>query len=656
MTDVQPSLDHALNLFRRGDAAAAREAAAAALQRTPEDGRLLHFLGSLSCHTGALAEGADYLRRALQVNPGDVASRVNLVRALIDMGESDEALQLCSATPAAHVELSRMRGHLLQAQGRNEEAVAAYEAVVTERPGDWEIWNNLGNARRALGDATGAVDALGQAAAHKPEIPAIHINLASAFADAGDLESALGAYRRAFELVPGDIEIRLEMARILRDLRRFKEALDLLRRGRSTPEELVEMGRNYSALWSLEDAEKAYRGALAQKRDFAEAWLELGIVVERAGRIEDVEPVIAEARIAGIEEDRLAYLRALLLQRQGRIEEALEWAQRAPVELDPARTQRLIAKLADKAGRPDLSFAAAAESNRIAARERPGSYELAAAYREQVAALSRVVTESWYAGWSPAPPPSKRPAPAFLVGFPRSGTTLLDTLLMGHPATHVLEEVPLLDRVMTEIGDLERIATFSADEIEHYRGVYFAALDETNPPESATLVVDKLPLNILGAPLIHRLFPEARFILALRHPCDVAISCFMQDFELNKAMANFLDIRDTAVLYDQVFSFWEACRNMMPLDVFEVRYETLVADAESVMRPLAGFLGLEWNDGILDHERTAAARGTISTPSYNQVTQRLYSESSGRWQRYREQLEPVLPVLLPWAERLGYDD
>ncbi|HEV2867529.1 MAG TPA: sulfotransferase, partial [Allosphingosinicella sp.] len=244
----------------------------------------------------------------------------------------------------------------------------------------------------------------------------------------------------------------------------------------------------------------------------------------------------------------------------------------------------------------------------------------------------------------------------FLVGFPRSGTTLLDTILMGHGQTHVLEEIPLLERVMAQVGGMERLADLDAAEIGRLREVYFASLDETAPPPLGATVIDKLPLNILGAPLIHRLFPDARFIFALRHPCDVALSCFTQGFELNDAMANFLEIEATAELYDKVMTFWQRCRDTLPLRVFELRYENLVADAEGAVRPLLEFLGLEWDPAVLDHHRTAAARGVISTPSYNQVTQRLYRHASGRWSAYREQLAPALPLLLPWARRFGYSD
>jgi hypothetical protein len=159
---------------------------------------------------------------------------------------------------------------------------------------------------------------------------------------------------------------------------------------------------------------------------------------------------------------------------------------------------------------------------------------------------------------------------------------------------------------------------------------------------------------MLGAPLIHRLFPDARFIFAARHPCDAVLSCFMQDFVLNPAMANFLTLEDSARLYDLALVFWTRARQILPLHVHTLRYEALVEDKERELRALLAFLGLDWDARVLDNEATAKARGPIATPSYAQVAQPLYTRARGRWERYREQMKPVLPILLPWAKRLGY--
>ncbi|MGZ8997692.1 MAG: sulfotransferase family protein, partial [Allosphingosinicella sp.] len=271
----------------------------------------------------------------------------------------------------------------------------------------------------------------------------------------------------------------------------------------------------------------------------------------------------------------------------------------------------------------------------------------------RVRALTDMLTPDYASGWPTNAPAGRRP-PIFLVGFPRSGTTLLDTMLMGHPVLHVLEEEPILQRVGYSLGDFERLPSLDDAEVERLRALYFEELDRFDPAASAKIVVDKLPLNILGAPLIHRLFPDARFIFAQRHPCDVVLSCFMQNFELNAAMANFLDLGDSARLYDQVLAFWERCRALFPLNVHVLRYEALVEDVEAELRPLIDFLDLPWDERLLDHQATAASRGAISTPSYAQVAEPIYKRASGRWERYRAQMEEVLPILMPWAERLGY--
>ncbi len=250
----------------------------------------------------------------------------------------------------------------------------------------------------------------------------------------------------------------------------------------------------------------------------------------------------------------------------------------------------------------------------------------------------------------------------FLVGFPRSGTTLLDTILNSHRAIHVVEERPAVRNMRNALERLpggypDGLAALDPADLAALRQIYFAELDRhLEPQDRSAVVVDKLPLNIIEAGLIQRIFPQARFLFAQRHPCDCVLSCFMQNFEVNDAMANFLDLGDAAVLYDKVMTLWQQYRTVLPLAVHTVRYESLVEGFEETLTPLLAFLGVGWDDGVRRYAETASRRGIINTPSYDQVTQPLYTRSLGRWQRYAEQMAPVLPILLPWARRFGYDD
>jgi hypothetical protein len=163
-----------------------------------------------------------------------------------------------------------------------------------------------------------------------------------------------------------------------------------------------------------------------------------------------------------------------------------------------------------------------------------------------------------------------------------------------------------------------------------------------------------MPLNMLAVPLIRALFPGARFVFAQRHPCDCVLSGFMQSFVASEPMSSFLTIEGAADFYDAAMRLWTGSIEAMPIDSHTIIYEELVEDPEAVLKPLVQLLGLEWEDRLLDHRGSARSRGAIVTPSYDQVTKPLSTRPVGRWTRYREQLGPVLPVLLPWAERLGY--
>lgn len=157
------------------------------------------------------------------------------------------------------------------------------------------------------------------------------------------------------------------------------------------------------------------------------------------------------------------------------------------------------------------------------------------------------------------------------------------------------------------------------------------------------------------APLLHRLFPDAKVILVERHPCDVVLSCFMANFQLNPAMRSFVDLEEAARTYDAVFDLWTRATDLLPINVHRVRYERMVEDLETEMRALLSFLGRQWDPAVLDNQASAARREHIRTASYAQVVEPIYKRSSGRWQRYREHLKPVLPILSRWAERMEYE-
>jgi hypothetical protein len=246
----------------------------------------------------------------------------------------------------------------------------------------------------------------------------------------------------------------------------------------------------------------------------------------------------------------------------------------------------------------------------------------------------------------------------FLIGFPRSGTTLLDQILDAHPALHTMEEKPAIDIVKQAVERLtggypDALASLTAEDTVKLRRVYFAEVARFMGGVPQGILVDKMPLNTIEVGLIHRLFPRARILLALRHPCDVVLSGFMQAFKPNAAMVHFGDLADTARFYASVMGLWRRYAEVLPLEVLTTRYEDLVTDFEAETRRILAFLELPWDDSVLTYAERAKSRA-IATPSYHQVVQPIYARSVGRWRNYREQMADVLPLLRPFVDVFGY--
>ena len=195
----------------------------------------------------------------------------------------------------------------------------------------------------------------------------------------------------------------------------------------------------------------------------------------------------------------------------------------------------------------------------------------------------------------------------------------------------------------------------TAEQIERIRARYFETADEFLKGDLCGLLIDKMPLNIVHVAMMWRIFPQAKMILALRHPYDVCLSCFMQNFEIGPAMANFFTLEDAANLYAKVMTLWQKFIDVLPLDVHVVKYENFVTDFETETAALLKFLGSEWHESMADYTAHAKSRTRIATVSYDQVVQPIYQSAQYRWKRYRDQIGASLDPLKPFVESFDYE-
>lgn len=481
---------------------------------------------------------------------------------------------------------------------------------------------------------------------------------------AGDLATALDALELALRIEPRHAELWTGMAELLHDLGRDVDAQAAIERALAlAPDDRAASLFGSIIANGLGDATKAEailrRLLTAQPFDSA-ARANLASLLERGNRHDDAEREAREGLKSAPHEPllNLVVAQCAFHRRDFDSSELFLGRVRDAPGLIPQHAAYLAAQLLDARGRPAEAYAAFADANRVAAANSARVGIDPARSLAQLVAELGIFSDEWVAGWDPLEAPTPLPfTPAFLIGFPRSGTTLLEQILDAHPGIAALDEQPFLeDQFNASAIDYPwGLATLAPAERESLRAGYAASVLRYRPEAAGRVVVDKYPLKLARVGAIHRLLPEARYILALRHPYDVVLSCFMQEFGANPAMANFFTLEGAARYYDAAMALWQRHRAQHPLAVVTVRYEALVDDLESQVRPALEHLGVGWDARVEGFAAHALGRGWIRTPSYQQVSQGLYTSARARFTKYLPHFSAEARALLdPWVARHGY--
>jgi tetratricopeptide (TPR) repeat protein len=632
-----------------------------ALSEGGDTAALAAMLGMLYSRAGDQEHAVEHLRAANSARPQDAVIANNLANVLVQLDRHGEAFDVLTAEVLAADrggQLTKLRAYLAQVTDQFDIAVRCYEEIVARDPQDCESWNNLGNARRGNGDYAGGVEALRRATELDRGSAPIRLNLSAALIGAGEWNAAEAELRQLAADFPDDAKPLRELHALLKEQARDEEALAAIQaaveRSPGDVELLLGLASHLSYMLASNAAEAVYRRVLNIDRENTLAHLGLAVCFDLTNRTEELSALVSDAETRGAGPDAVNFMRALDHRRAKRFAAGIAALDQVPADLESARQAHLLGQLLEGVGRYDEAFQAYAEMNELASRD-GNVQERAANYRDLVRQRCDATTSEWARRWRAEAQTDPRPTPVFLVGFPRSGTTLLDTMLMGHPSVEVLEEEQTLHKAFELFANYEDVPTADDDHIRAARDAFFAAAGELTPLKPGNLLVDKNPLVMNAVPLVKRLFPDARIILALRHPCDVVLSCYVTNFKLNDGMASFTRLDTAAELYDISFRYLERVQEVIPLPTHKIVYENVVADRDPELRTLFDFLGLGWHDAVLDHETTAKGRGRIKTASYAQVIEPIYQRSAGRWLNYRKHLEPVFPVLRPWAEKFGYE-
>jgi tetratricopeptide (TPR) repeat protein len=527
-------------------------------------------------------------------------------------------------------------------------------------------------ARAATVDVQRAIELAAGAKADGLADPLLNRLVAIGLRQAGRFEEAIAELGLGLALDPQNAQLMTDVGFCLLELGRRREAGQVLgvavKLAPASAETNFAYGWAAQSVGSLNVADSAFKRAIALDPNHADTLA--GLSGLAAGRREwDAARSYAEraAAIDPRQTDALMNLARIDLG-QGHLE-AAETQLRRIIELRHLKPQAraasriLLGDTLDAAGRYREALDAYAEG-KSELREQfahifdaPQTNSASDGARRILSEFLETPPEAWS---SRARATSAGPARAhaFLVGFPRSGTTLLEQVLASHPDVVALDERPALidaeEEFLIQAGGVKRLAGVVGALLEPFRQAYWKRVGEFGVNPASKVFIDKHPLSTARLPLISKIFPQAKIIFAIRDPRDVVLSCFRRNFNMNAAMYEFNTLDGAAKSYDTLMTAAQVYFERLPVEMFQLRYEALVSNFEGEARRLCEFLGIDWTEAMKDFATTASTR-LIATPSGSQVARGLYTEGAGQWRNYAFALEPVMPILQPWIEKFGYD-
>lgn len=428
---------------------------------------------------------------------------------------------------------------------------------------------------------------------------------------------------------------------------------------------LIRLAESCKGLKQFEQAADYYCDAIKADPANVVAYLPAFNLLERMGQLERASEIVADGLASIPDHPDLKYLLGKFEYRNNRHAEAEElYRQAIEAGPDPRALHFIMSEYAgikDRLQKYDEAMDVCTEAQRLASQV-PGVADVNKALSLDFIEKSR----RWFepgdvSDWSEASFGGRK-APVFLVGFPRSGTTLTEEILLAHPDLAVTDEVQTLQAksyfmseiLGREIEFPEGLGGLSHDEVQTWRNEYFAGMERALPGTATRLrIVDKYPTSFYYLGIIKRFFPEAPIVMMIRDPRDVCLSCFFQTFAPNPDTINFYSLSDTVDYYVLTMSLYLQLRDTLGLNMLELRYEALCADFETQTRTVIKHIGERWDDSLLRY-RDNNSRDYVQTPSYAAVRQPINEKAIGRWKHYKSHLEPFFQKLQPFIDEFGY--
>ena len=551
---------------------------------------------------GKIAEAETVYLDILKVCPEHAQARHLLGVVCLQRGqlpEAEENLRKAIALDNKQAAFHSNLGNVLGAQNRTEEAYRCFTQALNLDPQNLSALSNIATALLSMERASEAKPYCLRILAIVPDDTNARLNLAAALIEERDMHAAIPILREALEIQTHDIDLLFQLASALEYVNQLEEASAIIKQAMT-----IDPG--------------SARGSMLA-----------GLIARRQGKFDVAEQRLKTAIETGLSE-----------------KEEIEAFNQLGLALDAI-------------GNAKEAFGTFEHTNKLTTRFFGEQKTDGSSFLDEVAKTRDFFTKEKSEKLAERFETDENFQPVFFVGFPRSGTTLLEQVLKAHPKLVTTDERSPLSAVIREIqgfpgGYPHALDHLASDDLIRLRQVFREFCWDNIDDLQGKQLVDKLPMNIVHLGLAKLLFPKAKILVALRDPRDACLSCFMQKFVANPAMVNFLDLRTTGLAYEAVMGLWLHYREGLDNSWLEYRYESLVENFDETVNQVLDFIGVGWHEEIPGYRQAAMGR-VVTTPSYRDVTAPVNNSALARWRRYEQELAPILPSLEPFVEVFGYD-
>jgi tetratricopeptide (TPR) repeat protein len=609
-------LDAGLKCYQLGDLDAAEKHFRQLVSRDSGNVHGLNLLGMVCVNTGRQEEAVQLITQALKLKPADAQAHGNLGLAYQRM----ENLELAERHFRKSIEIDANRpamwnslGNVLRDKGQASDAVKIYERTLRVNGNYPECWTNLSQALVDLGEFERAFQAVRRALQIDPTLPESHNQLAEVYRKKSKFDQAIRAYKKSLELDPTLYESMLGLATVYRESEDSDSALAILSR-------LIKLQPNHAKAYTVLGILKEQIGDAAAAADCFKKSIALAP--------DAVSPHCHLSQIKGRKSSEEEILAMERFQKSTSLSRA-----------DKTHLHFGLGEAYDQQGQTDKAFEAWLTANQIKAERFPYDPEKRKRHRDQTIEHSQGLA----ARLTEEPSQDIRQL-VFVIGMPRSGTSLTDQILSSHSGVSSLGEVGYADdmavQVKKQTGELypQGLAKLAVDDIDLLRADYLKKIPSKH--SKYQVLIDKTPMNYQHLGLLAEVFPNAKFIHCRRSPMDNCFSIFKLSFADDQSYAHELTaLGHHYTLYEGMMDKW---KEMYPHRILDIHYEDTVADIKAQCIRLVEFLGLAFEPAMLEFY---SSERLVRTPSASQVRQPIYKSSVQAWKKYEQHLQPLVSAL-----------